>query len=94
MTVLDGEETRVFFGSPPEFGHACGSYGPRDVQARTVSDNKLAEQIEAAMILARGCKDEDGRMLFMRIPPALALAIIDMVKSADPLGWAAEVVEG
>lgn len=84
------EDTILRMMQPRDWGWSVGEY---DAKAVAAADKALASKIEAVLILARGVTDEHGKVVMFRIPPALALAIIDTLACADPLARACDVTE-
>ncbi len=67
---------------PAEYSYTCGSIGPDALVALSGSE---AAKIEAILIAARCVQDADGKHIFHVMPPALALAIIQILAADDPL---------
>ena len=69
------------FGTAPHWAMCCGRITPDAVQAQADADPKLADKIEAVMMVGMGERDREGRLTILRISPATALAIIQTLES-------------
>lgn len=63
---------------------SCGGITPDLVEQVAKLDPKVAEKLEAILVLARSLKDGNGKLLFMTLPPALCLAIIRTLEDENP----------
>lgn len=69
----------------PNWHMRCGGYRPDDLIA---CDEATAKRAEAVMMAAMAVCDEEGRRAPYRMPPALALAIVDILAADDPIMFA------
>lgn len=81
MSVLDDLDSRDTRG----FRLSCGPVAAAKVAEVSLKMPTLAARIEAVMMAGSVVRRDDGTLAPITIPPALALAIIHIVLSRDPL---------
>lgn len=76
---------------PPYFQRSVGSITPGYVQNVAGADPVLAAKMEAMMMVVRMERDDKGFLLGSVLSPAVALALILVIESTNPIATAENI---